>query len=348
MKTPFHNLLGAFPGHQIDAFLVTKDENIFYLTGYPSAESWLLVCKKKAFFLTDGRHSLDAKRFLKGIDVVECQRSIFDEIAQKVFQQKARRLGFDERHMTVLSFNKLRQAVRGQARLLGCQGIVEDIRVIKTKEELAKIRKALGFHQKCLRYLKEIIQPGRSENQVFERLERYVRMHHHQFSFPTIIASGSNSCFPHARITDRKIRRGEPVLVDMGIDVEGYKSDLTRMFFLGKIPHRVREVFDMVVQAQRFAIAKIKPGVLTKDVDAQARNFLKQKKLDVFFNHSLGHGIGLEIHEAPGISPKSSAVIKEGMVFTIEPGVYIPGQFGIRIEDMIQVTSSGHKMLSNF
>ncbi|MFA6378548.1 MAG: M24 family metallopeptidase, partial [Candidatus Omnitrophota bacterium] len=217
-----------------------------------------------------------------------------------------------------------------------------------SRKELAKIKKALDFHRQCLVYLKQIIQPGRSESQVFEKLERYVRAHHHQFSFPTIIASGPNSCFPHARITQRKLRRGEPVLVDMGIDVEGYKSDLTRMFFLGKIPHRVREVYDAVAQAQRFAIEKIKPGVLAKDIDAQARNFLKQQKLDSFFNHSLGHGVGLEIHEAPGISPKSSAVVKEGMVFTVEPGVYIPGQFGIRIEDMVLVTPKGHKVLSQF
>ena len=176
----------------------------------------------------------------------------------------------------------------------------------------------------------------------------YVRSHHQRFSFSTIIASGVNSCFPHARITDRKLRRGDPVLVDMGIDVEGYKSDLTRMFFLGKIPHRVREVYDAVAQAKRCAIEKIRPGICAKEIDAQARNVLKQKKLDSFFNHSLGHGVGLEVHEAPGISPKSSAVIKEGMVFTVEPGVYLPGQFGIRIEDMILVTPRGAKVLSNF
>jgi len=348
LKTPLQNLLHAFKKHQIDAFLVTKDENIFYLTGYPSEESWLLVCPKESFYLTDGRHSLHAKRFLKDIQVIECKKSIFDEMAQIVEAQGSRVVGFDERHMTVLSFKRIEQALKKTSRLLGCQDLVENIRLVKRNDELLKMTKALKFHKKCLLYLKQIIKPGRSENQVFEQLERYVRAHHVSFSFSTIIASGVNSCFPHARITDRKIRREDLVLVDMGIDVEGYKSDLTRMFFLGKIPHRMREVYDAVAHAKSLAIKKIKPGVLTKDIDAEARNFLKQKKLDRYFSHSLGHGIGLEVHEAPGISPKSSAVVQKGMVFTIEPGVYLPGQFGIRIEDMIQVTASGHKILSNF
>jgi Xaa-Pro aminopeptidase len=138
------------------------------------------------------------------------------------------------------------------------------------------------------------------------------------------------------------------VLVDIGIDHEGYKSDLTRMFFLGKIPHHIRQVYDVVNEAKRLAIAKIKPGVLARDIDSVARNFLKAKKLDVYFNHSLGHGVGLEIHEAPGISSRNPAPLQKGMVLTIEPGVYIPGQFGIRIEDMILVTAQGHENLSNF
>jgi Xaa-Pro aminopeptidase len=348
VNIPLQNLRDAFRTHHIDSFLVTKDENISYLTEYASQESWLLVCKKKAFFLTDGRYSLHAKGFLKEVEVVECKKSIFDELAKLIIGQKARSLGFDDRYITVLSFQRLKQALKGKIRFVGSSGIVEETRSIKRSDELAKIKKALDFHRQCLIYLKQIIRVGRSERQVFERLERYVRDHHQQFSFPAIIASGPNASFPHARITERKFRRGDPVLVDMGIDIEGYKSDLTRMFFLGKISHHMREVYDAVAQAQRLAIAKIKPGVLAKDIDAQARNFLKQKKLDVFFNHSLGHGVGLEIHEAPGISPKSLVTIKEGMVFTVEPGVYIPDQFGIRIEDMVLVTSKGHKVLSQF
>ena len=348
MKILSQNLFDAFKTHQIDAFLVTKDENIFYLTGYRSAESWLLVTPKNVFYLTDGRHSLDARRSLKGVQVIECKKSIFDELAKIAFSQKVRFLGFDERWLTVSSFKRIKESLKGKIKLVGSSGFIENARAIKQRSEIAKIRKALQFHEKCLHYLKSIIQPCRSENQIFERLERYVRAHHQSFSFPTIIASGPNTCFPHARVTDRKLRRGEPILVDMGIENDGYKSDLTRMFFLGKISQHIRGVYDSVAQAQRIAIEKVRPGVLAKDIDNEARNFLKQKKLDTYFSHSLGHGVGLEVHEAPGISPRNPTPVKEGMVFTIEPGVYISGQFGIRVEDMILVTAKGHEILSPF
>ncbi|MCX5681715.1 MAG: Xaa-Pro peptidase family protein [Candidatus Omnitrophica bacterium] len=348
MKKQSQNLFDAFQSHQIDAFLVTKDENIFYLTGYRGAESWLLVTGNGMFYLTDGRHSLEAKSFLKKAEVVQCRKSIFDELAELALTQRVKALGFDEQCLTVSSFKNIQKAFKRKIKFVGTNALIEKIRAVKRKDELAKIKKALWFHKQCLGYLGTIIRPGRSEKQIFQLLDRHVGVHHYEFSFQPIIASGPNTCYPHARITDRKIRRGDPVLVDIGIDHEGYKSDLTRMFFLGKIPHHIRKVYDAVGEAQRLAIAKIKPGVLAKDIDSEARNFLKEKRLDVYFTHSLGHGVGLEIHETPGVSPKNSTPLKEGMVLTVEPGVYIPGQFGIRIEDMVLVTAKGHKLLSKF
>lgn len=348
MKDPAQKLRLAFSQHAVDAFLVTDDANMAYLTGYPCQESWLLVSRCHAFYLTDSRYSLDAKRHLKGIDVIECKKGIFDAVAELARKEKIRLLGFDERHLVVASFRKLKKALRSGPKLVGTQGVVEKLRVVKRRDEVCKMQKALCFHRKCYQYLEKIIRPGRTERQVFEKLERFVRDHHKSFSFPPIIASGPNSCLPHARISDRKIKKNEPVLVDIGIEENGYKSDLTRMFFLGKISHLVREVHDAVVKAQQLAIANIKPGVAAQDIDRHARNFLKEKKLDTYFSHSLGHGIGLEVHEAPGLSPRSPAILEEGMVFTVEPGVYIPGQFGVRVEDMVLVTRMGAKVLSSF
>jgi len=168
-----------------------------------------------------------------------------------------------------------------------------------------------------------------------------------KFSFEPIIASGPHSSYPHARLTGRKIRPNDLVLVDMGIDVQGYKSDLTRIFFLGRIPHLKGQVYESVRAAQQKAMDVIKAGVLGRDVDRAARNYLAKRKLARYFTHALGHGVGLEIHENPRLSQKSSSTLKEGMIITIEPAVYIPNKFGIRIEDMVLVTKKGCEVLSD-
>ena len=195
--------------------------------------------------------------------------------------------------------------------------------------------------------MRKIIKPGFTEKQILVRLERYVKSNGASFSFKPIIASGPNSSFPHARITDRKIRNNEPVLVDLGISFGEYKSDLTRMFFLGKIPALVRQVYDAVFEAQRIAIDGIKAGVPTAKIDLLARNHLKKQRLAKYFIHALGHGVGLEVHESPRLAHNDLSILEEGMVVTIEPAVYIPGKFGIRIEDMVLVKKKNCEILSD-
>ncbi|MDP8265069.1 MAG: Xaa-Pro peptidase family protein [Candidatus Aceula lacicola] len=331
----------------VDAFLVTKSVNIAYLTGFPSEDAWFLISPKRLFYITDARYTLEVKKNLKsGIEIVEYSKSMFSTVLDLALQLKIKRLGFDEKHISVSSFQKLRKAMKRKVKLVSVGGLIEQLRMIKTGQEVRKIDKAIVLNLKCYQYLKRIIRPGMTEQEILVKLERYVKRHNAEFSFRPIIASGPNSCFPHARITTRKVRRGEPIVIDMGIDIDGYKSDLTRVFFLGKIPQSIGDVYRLVREAQRVAIQKIKPGVLISEVDQQARNFLKENKIDKFFVHSLGHGIGLEVHEVPVISLKNSSKLQEGMVFTVEPGVYFPGQFGIRVEDMVLVTSRGCKVLS--
>ena len=233
-----------------------------------------------------------------------------------------------------------------------CSSLIFLVTITKTKirkihKEPIKIKKALKLSLEAYDFLEGVIKPGISEKEVFEKLEIFVKNHGSGFSFPPIIASGPNSCYPHAKITDRKIRSDDLVLLDMGIDVQGYKSDLTRIFFLGKIPQLVREVYGIVQTAQRKAIGKIRPGIFAHEVDEESRNYLKNHRLDKFFGHSLRHGVGLEIHEGPTISQKSPSVLKENMVFTVEPAVYLPNKFGIRIEDMVLVTKQGCEVLSD-
>ena len=331
----------------IDAFLVTKSVNIAYLTGFPSEDAWLLISRRQLFYITDARYTLEVKKnFKKGIEVVEYSKSMPATVLNLALELKIKRLGFDKQHISVFSFQKLRKAMKRKVKLVSADNLIEQFRMVKTRQEVWKMDKSIALTLKCYQYLKRIICPGMTEQEILIKLEHYVKSHNAEFSFRPIIASGPNSCFPHARITTREVRRGEPIVVDMGIDIDGYKSDLTRVFFLGKIPKPMRDVYSLVREAQRFAIRKIKPGVLISEIDQQARNFFKENKIDKFFVHSLGHGIGLEVHEAPVVSSKNFSKLQEGMVFTVEPGVYLPGQFGIRIEDMVLVTLHGCKILS--
>jgi len=330
----------------LDAYLVTQDANIRYLTGFPAEESWLFVTVRGNFYLTDARYSLSARQGLKKVKVVELTKSLFDSFAQTARSARTKRIGFDERHLSVSHFKSLRKACPRGTRLIPCNNMVEDLREIKTPEEVRRIRACLKLNLEAYTHLSRVIRPGLTEREVLLSLEKFVKARKAGFSFDPIIAAGPNSCYPHAKVTDRKIRENEPVLVDMGIDIGGYKSDLTRMFFLGKIPPHVRRVTEIVRQAQSIAAQRIKPGVKAAEIDRAAREFLKSHNLARYFGHSLGHGVGLQIHERPWISQKGPAVLKEGMVFTLEPAVYIPNKFGIRIEDMVVVTKNGYKILS--
>lgn len=332
--------------HRLGAFLVTKDANISYLTDFPASESWLFVSPRGTFYITDFRYVLEAQKGLKGIKVVRYEKSFGDTVRLLAKQTGAGRIGFDDRYLSVASFKRLQKTLKGGPQLVCANHLVENLREIKDTHEISMVRKALKLNLEAYDFLKGVIKPGISEAKVLEKLEGFVKTHGAGFSFPPIIASGPNSCFPHAKVTARKIRNNEIVLVDMGMDIKGYKSDLTRIYFLGKIPHSILEVNDFVYAAQEKAIEKIRAGVPAALIDQQARNYLAKKGLDKYFGHSLGHGVGIEIHEAPSISERSPAVLKEGMIFTVEPAVYIPHKFGIRIEDMVLVTKNGCEVLS--
>jgi len=339
-------LVSLLKEQRIDALLVTKDVNIRYLTDFPAADSWLLVSPKKTYYITDFRYILEAKKSLKGIGVERCTKSLSETVAKLSGALRVKRLGFDERFLPVLYFKKLKSCCGSRIKLVSANGLVESLREVKTPEEISRIRKAIKVNLEAFEFLKGVIRPGLSERSILDALESFVKGKGATFSFAPIIASGPNSCFPHARISERKIKSDDIVMVDAGVDVDGYKSDLTRVYFLGKIPRLVKQVYIHVQTAQQRAIKKIKAKATACEVDQEARNYLTKNGLGKFFGHSLGHGVGLEIHESPTVSSKSSSVLKEGMIFTVEPAVYLPGKFGIRIEDMVLVTTNGCEVLS--
>ena len=348
MNLRIKKIVSGFERNKIDALLVTKDVNISYLTYFSASESWLLILPQKSFYITDFRYLLEAKQGLKGITVKRYSKSIYETVLEIAKVMKLRKIGFDDRHLTVSQYKALSRACLRQVKLIAINNLVENLREVKEPAEIQEIKKALKVHAQTLKFLKGIIKPGISEFEVCRKLENYVKSKGYGFSFPSIIASGPNSAFPHARPTSRRIRNNESVLVDIGIEVNGYKSDLTRIFFLGRIPPLVKKVSDCVKQAQQKAIAKIKAGVAVADVDREARKYLAKHKLDQYFGHSLGHGVGLEIHETPRLSEHSSAILKEGMIVTVEPGVYLPNQFGIRHEEMILVQKQEVQVLSGY
>ncbi len=342
-----HQLIKRFDSQGIDGFLCTNDINIRYLTNFPASESWLLIIPQKLFYITDFRYLEEAKNSLKGINIKKYTNSIYQSVFENCRTMKVNRLGFDERHLTIFQYKFLKQACPSFLRLKGINQLVETLREVKDQKEINLIKKALMLNLQCFDYVKKIIKPNISEREVLEQLEQYVKSHKARFSFPPIIASGSNSSYPHAKVTNRKIRNNEPVLVDMGIEIDGYKSDLTRMFLLGKIPLLLKRIQELVASAQRNAINTIRAGVRASVVDSAARNLLVNHHLGKYFGHSLGHGVGLEIHECPRLSQTSTSLLKPNMIVTVEPAVYLPKQFGVRIEDMILVTQNGCEVLSD-
>ncbi len=256
------------------------------------------------------------------------------------------RIGFNENHWSLYRFKQLQSQCPKAMRLIEANTLIESLREIKEPGEIAMIRKGLSIHERALKYIKRYIKPNISEKEVLHKLESFIRSENVTFSFSPIIASGPNSSYPHAHVTIRKIRDNEPVLVDMGVDLNGYKTDLTRMFFLGKISNLVKEISAHVYEAQQRAIAVIRDGVDISEVDLKARKYLESKKLDKYFGHSLGHGVGLEIHESPRIYHTNNKPLKSGMVVTVEPAVYLSGKFGIRLEEMVLVKKKGCEVLS--
>ena len=346
MDSRIKQLINTFKTRHIDALLVTQDTNIAYLTHFPASESWLLVGKRKASYIADFRYILEARKGLKGIGVVRYIKSKGETLFQTCRQQNIRHLGFDPNHLTVAQYQTLQKKGLHSVKLVAVPHLVEALRETKDATEIKYIRQALVIHKQAYQLVKKLTRPNVTEQDILSRLENFVRHKGGRFSFPPIVASGLNSCYPHAKVTGRKLKKNDIVLVDIGIEVKGYKSDLTRMFFLGRIPPLVQKVNDAVAVAQLKAIEKIRPGVPVAELDLAARNHLAKNGLAQYFGHALGHGVGLDIHESPRLAQSSPAVLRAGMVITIEPAVYIPHRFGIRIEDMVLVTPKGCEVLS--
>jgi len=349
MQSRLKRILSNLSKRKLDCLILTSQQNISYLVEFISHDSYLLLSKKKSIYFTDSRYSEEVRPLLfkKGIDIAKINGPVFEALAVACKGLGFKRIGFEERNIPYAAYKRLSALLGSRYNLIATNGLVEELREIKDPKELTNIKKALQITAKALKFAAKIIKPGKKELEVAAELERFIRYNGATNSaFDIIVASGPNSAYPHHAPGSRKIRNNEPVLVDIGVEYQGYKSDLTRVYFLGKINFLVQRVKKIVLKAQSLAIDKIKPGAKISEIDGVSRNFISESGYGNYFGHSLGHGIGLEIHEDPRISGKAKGILKEGMVFTVEPGIYLAGSFGIRIEDMVSVTKKGCVVLS--
>lgn len=344
LKLCRHNIASK----QLDALIISCQENIRYLSDFYSRDSAMLLTQKECFFITDPRYSHEASLLLgSGFKIETAQTYLNIKIAELIKKLNLKRIGFEENYITFQEHRNLSQMLSPDKKLEPVSGIVEELRVVKTKEEIKKIEKAISITQKVLKVAKRLIQPGRTEIEIAQKLEVLLKKYGATGpAFPIIVASGPNSCLPHHLSGKRRIKKDDLVLVDIGADFEGYKSDLTRIYFLGKISFLKQKVFDIIKETQLLVIKRIKNDINVKELDTLARDFISKNGFGKNILHSLGHGIGLMVHEQPKISQSQNQKLKTGMVFTIEPGIYLPGQFGIRIEDMVVVGEKEARILS--
>jgi Xaa-Pro aminopeptidase len=330
---------------RVPALLVTRREDVRYLTGFTGSSGVVLIGSGRPCLVTDFRYDLQAHDETTGVTVVIQKKDWISAVVETSKRRGVPRLCFEPSTVTVDVHNKLMKA---GLRLSACgSDLVGELRQQKDQTELRSIRRAVLRAEEAFRRIRRSITAGVRERDIALRLDFLMReLGSRKPAFDTIVASGTNGAMPHASVTDRTIRSGDLVTIDFGAEADGYFCDITRTVCAGRPTARQREVHDLVLRAQECAIAFVRPGAGCKDIDAAARNVITKADHDRHFGHSTGHGVGLMVHEGPAISPLSRGTVREGMIFTVEPGVYIPGWGGVRIEDMVRVTAGGAAVLT--
>jgi Xaa-Pro aminopeptidase len=333
----------------LEALLVTNSVNVTYLTGFTGDSSFLLLTRSGEVLLSDARFTTQLAEECPGLDVLirTPKTSLVSFVARAINSTKAASLGFEAESMTVAFRDRIAHKLPKVA-LAPTSGLVEKLRMVKDREEISELRRAITQAERAFAVVRAAIRLDQTEKEIADNLDYQMRLFGaKRASFPPIVAVGPRSALPHAPPTEQRIGDGPFVLIDWGADDGLYKSDLTRVLHIARIPPKLQRVYGVVLKAQLAAIKAIRPGATCHDVDAAARSVIEQAGFGRRFGHGLGHGIGLEVHESPRLGPKQKLPLRAGMVVTIEPGVYLPGFGGVRIEDDVLVTKSGHEVLTN-
>ena len=339
----------CFSDLHADALLVSHPANVRYLCGFSGSAGLLLVEPSKATLFTDSRYTFQAREEVCGAQVHIAKRGIVKSLGEALRKWRGEPLvAYSTSHLTVSQKDAVQGATGGKIRWVKDASAIERLRAVKDRDELTTMREAAELISEVFRRSLPSAKPGTSELELAGRIEYTMKqLGASGPSFETIVASGPRTAWAHARPTPKLLKKGELVVIDHGAILRGYCSDLTRTVFLGRIPQKLRGLYGAVLEAQEAAKKAIRPGVTAGEVDAAARGVLKRRGLAKYFTHSTGHGLGLEVHEMPRLGSGEKFVLQEGMVVTVEPGVYVEGTGGIRIEDDVVVQSSGAVDLTN-
>lgn len=330
----------------LETLLITSPQNWRYLTGFSGSEGILLISEKGVLLGVDFRYYEQALSETEGLEVVRIEGSPLETFRKRLSSLEVSHLGFESSHLSFRYYKKLKKTLK--LKLIPTENIVEEMRVVKDEEEIKKIKRAIKISEIAWEKVLKTIKAGMKERDVAAELDYCIKREGGEgVSFPTIVLSGRRSSLPHGHPGDKILKKGEVLLLDFGAIYQGYRCDLTRTVVLGRMTKRQREIYRLVFQAQKEAINRIKPGVKPSTIDRIARIVISKAGWSGSFGHGTGHGIGLEIHEAPHISPRGKGRLRKNMVFTVEPGIYIPGWGGIRIEDDVVVTGGGCEVLSH-
>lgn len=361
MRQPFAARLASFrklmQKQSLDAFLIAVPENRYYLSGYQAEDmnlvessGYLLIGHEKQFLLTDFRYQEEAKQESPDFELVVYRQGLRQALPDLFGSLSVQRVGTEGHFLTYNLYHEVEEALKRsvpQGTLRAVEGLVEQLRVVKELEEIERIKASLALTEKTVSALWEILEPGLREREVAWKIEVLIREGGGEaVSFPPIAASGPNAALPHAVPTERKISPGDAVILDLGSKLQRYCSDMTRTWTAGVPDKKLQEIYHIVREAQLAAQETIVAGKNAGDVDAVARSVIGQAGYGDYFGHGLGHGVGLAVHEAPRLKKGDGTILEENMVITVEPGIYLPGYGGVRLENMVRVTNTGCEVLN--
>jgi Xaa-Pro aminopeptidase len=329
--------------HGTNYFLVTNLKNIRYLVGFTGDSATLLFSARKKYLFTDSRFTEQAEKEVKGCDIIITKK--FYAHYLKSIIKKSKKVAFESNNLLYSQYKKIRK-ILPKRKFTPVSGVIEQFRLCKSKDEINKISKAAKIADKSFSEIRKVIKPGKTEIEIASNLEYVLRKNGstgHPFS--TIALTSTNTSLPHGHPGNKKIKKGDFFLLDFGATYKGYISDMTRTVVVGKANKKQKKIYNIVLKAQMDAINAIKSDMKFRDIDKVAREVIKEAGYEKNFGHGLGHGIGLNVHENPSVSARSEYKVQEGMVFTIEPGIYIPGWGGVRIEDDIAFVNNKVKIL---
>jgi Xaa-Pro aminopeptidase len=330
------------------AILISDISNVGWVSGFTGSSAMVLVTSKDARFLTDSRYTLQAKEEVADMPSYSFASPVkaVEFMATHATEMGLTELGFEADSVTYETWTKWSEQLGG-IKLVAAPNVIGPLRMRKNADEIAKVRAACKLADAAFDHVRRMLQPGATEYDLGLEIEFYFRRHGAELAFAPIVVSGERSARPHGKPSEKRLERGDFVTMDFGAKLHGQCSDLTRTVVIGEATDRHREVYNAVLEAQLESLKALKPGAAAKDVDAIARDVFKKYELDSYFGHGLGHGLGSVVHDLGRLAPSSPDMIEEGQIWTIEPGVYIPGFGGVRIEDDALVTADGNEVLTS-